>query len=342
MLHAQPERIGAVRVIWLIFAASAGALAIAAIRMVQSADVISIRTGLGGFFIGTVLVAMATSLPELITSISAISQNLPNLAAGNLFGSSMFNMFLLAIADIMAPHQRIMRRIATTHALTAALATCLTALAALFVLIRSPLGIGWIGMDSLLLLAFYGGGVWLIQRRSGQIAPSVKAIPKEASMMSMRRATVEFLIGAVAMIIASRYLVSSAEGIASATGLNTGFVGTTLLAFVTSLPELVAMYAAIHLNSFDLAVGSLFGSNAFNMVALGITDLFYLNGPLFSHIDASFAIAGLIALILINLALLGSLARVERRLLFIEADAALIIATFVGGLALLYQQGVGL
>ena len=329
--------------IWLIFAASAGALTVAAIRMVQSADVISIRTGLGGFFIGTILVAMATSLPELITSISAISQNLPNLAAGNLFGSSMFNMFLLAIADIMAPHQRIMRRVATTHALTAALATCLTALAALFVLVRSPLWmVGWIGLDSLLLLAFYGGGVWLIQQRSGKIAPSVEEIPKEAPIMSMRRAVVEFLIGALALIIASRYLVSSAEGIASATGLETGFVGTTLLAFVTSLPELVAIYAAIHLNAFDLAVGSLFGSNAFNMVALGITDLFYLNGSLFTHIDASFAIAGLIALILINLALLGSLARVERRLLFIEADSALIIATFVGGLALIYQQGVGL
>jgi cation:H+ antiporter len=158
----------------------------------------------------------------------------------------------------------------------------------------------------------------------------------------MRRAVAEFLVGAIVLVIASRYLVSSAEAIASITGLNTGFVGTTLLAFVTSLPELVALYAALHLNALDLAVGSLFGSNAFNMVALGLTDFLYLNGPLFSHVDASFAIAGIIALILINLALLGSLARVERRLLFIEADAALIMATFIGGLALIYQQGVGL
>ena len=56
---------------------------------------------------------MATSFPELITSVSSALEGLPNMAAGNLFGSSMFNMFLLAIADIMAPHQRILRRVAT-------------------------------------------------------------------------------------------------------------------------------------------------------------------------------------------------------------------------------------
>jgi cation:H+ antiporter len=91
-----------------------------------------------------------------------------------------------------------------------------------------------------------------------------------------------------------------------------------------------------------MAVGNLFGSNVFNMLALGITDGFYGQGLLFSDIDANFAMAGLVALLLINLGLIGNLAHLERRLWFMEVDALLIILTFIAGMLLLYHHGVGM
>ena len=87
--------------IWFQFIFSACIIVLAAIKLAEYGDSIALRTNLGGMFIGTLLLAGATSLPELLTSINAITQAVPDLAAGNLFGSVMLNMFLLAILDII-------------------------------------------------------------------------------------------------------------------------------------------------------------------------------------------------------------------------------------------------
>ena len=80
-------------------------------------DVIAVRTRVGGMFIGVLLLAGATSLPEVLTTISSISQGVPNMAAGNLLGSNLFNMFLLAILDLLHRKDRILRKAALKHAL---------------------------------------------------------------------------------------------------------------------------------------------------------------------------------------------------------------------------------
>jgi Ca2+/Na+ antiporter len=86
---------------WLIFIASSVVIVLAAIKLAAYGDVIAVRTRLGGMFIGALLLAGATSLPELVTAISSIQQTVPNLAAGNFFGSNMFNMLLLAVLDMI-------------------------------------------------------------------------------------------------------------------------------------------------------------------------------------------------------------------------------------------------
>ena len=89
--------------VWLQFIVSAAVVVLAAIKLAQYGDVIAVRTRLSGMFIGTLLLAGATSLPELLSAINALAIDIPNLAAGSMFGSSMFNMFMLAILDITLP-----------------------------------------------------------------------------------------------------------------------------------------------------------------------------------------------------------------------------------------------
>jgi cation:H+ antiporter len=79
--------------IWAQFVVSAALIVVAAMQLAKYGDIIAIRTRMGGMFIGVLLLAGATSLPELLTTISSVNQGVPNLAAGNLFGSNMFNMF---------------------------------------------------------------------------------------------------------------------------------------------------------------------------------------------------------------------------------------------------------
>jgi len=326
---------------WVQFSLSAAVIVLVAFKMTQYADVIAVRTRLGGMFIGTLLLAAGTSAPEIITNAASIYLGVPNLAAGDLFGSGMFNMLILALLDVVHFRERILRRVAVSHALTASLATLLTGMAALFVLARIPWRIGWLGLDSLSLIVIYIGGMWLIQRESRRHGTPV-GVELDVPGIGLTHAIIGFVVSAVVLAFASPWLVRAAKEIALITGLGTGFVGVTLFAFVTSLPEVVSVLVAVRLGAFDMAVGNLFGSNIFNMLAMAITDGFYLQGLLFSDINANFALAGLLVVLLINLGLVGNLARLERRLWFVELDALLIILSFIGGMILLYQRGVGM
>ncbi len=327
--------------VWLFFLGSSAMIVLAAMQLAKYGDAIAERTKLGGMFVGTLLMAGATSLPELLTGINSLSQGVPNLAAGNLLGSNMFNMFVLALLDVLFRQARILRRVAMRHALTAGLATLLIGMAAFFILADVDLRIGWIGLDSLLLLAAYVAGVRLIQSGNPATGGEAASEAELEGVPSLRHALIGFALAAGALVAVTPQLVRSSTEIAELTGLGTGFIGTTLVAMVTSLPELATTIVAVRIGAFDLAIGNLFGSNAFNMVALGLTDFFYLPGRFLGVIDPTFALVALLGLILTSLGLIGNLARVERRLLFIEIDALIIFLVYLGGMWFLYARGIG-
>jgi cation:H+ antiporter len=196
-----------------------------------------------------------------------------------------------------------------------------------------------LGVDSLLVIAAYIWGIYIIQNSGSAPAGEVE-VAEDAQMPTLRRALVGFGLATVVLVIITPFLVRSSAGIAEVTGLGTGFVGMALLAVVTSLPELVTTVAAARLGAYDLAVGNLFGSNMFNMFAVAVADTFYLDGRFLGAISEDFLVAGMLGLIMTLLALIGNVARLERRLLFLEIDAALLGLVYVGGLILLYLRGV--
>jgi cation:H+ antiporter len=324
---------------WLQFLVSAGIVVLAAIKLAQYGDVIAVRTRLSGMFIGTLLMAGATSLPELLAAINALAIGVPNLAAGSIFGSSMFNMFMLGLLDLFNQQARILRRVAMNHALTASLANLLMGLAIFFLLANIDLKVGWIGIDSLLIIIAYAGGIWLIQNQGGK--PPSEMPLEDASVPGLWKALLGFGLATLVLIFVTPLLVQSATQIADQTGLSAGFIGATLLGITTSLPELVATIAAVRIRAYDLAVGNLFGSNLFNMFALGITDIFFLQGRFLGVIDPTFALVGLLGLVLTTLGLIGNIARVERRLFFVELDALLILFGYLLGMWFLYVRGIG-
>jgi cation:H+ antiporter len=328
---------------WIVFLLSAAVVVVAAIKLAQYGDIIAVRTGLGGLLVGTVFLAAATSLPEFITSISAFQAGSPDLAAGNLYGSNMVNILLLALIDLAIYQVPLLHRMAVAHTLTAVMATLLMLLSVIFILGDVNLSIGWVGIDSLILIGLYFGGVWLIQQEikfsTGAVQP--KAVIVEAGFPSLRRGAIGFLVAAAVLVIAVPSMVDASVAIAEITGLGESFVGTSLLGVVTSLPELLAALVAVRMGAFDLAIGNLFGSSVFNMLALGVADFFYVDGRFLGAIDTSFALVGLLALLLTNMALLGNLARIERKFLFIELDAFAIVFVYAAGMYLLFLQGLG-
>jgi cation:H+ antiporter len=325
--------------VWLTFILSAALVVFAATRLAEYGDVIAVRTRLSGMFIGTLLLAGATSLPELLSALNALSIQSPDLAAGSMFGSNLFNMFMLALLDMVDRKARILRRVAMNHALTASLAVLLIGMASFFLIADVDVRIGWFGIDSLLIIAGYLAGVRLLQQQGG--SPPSELPVDDRKIPSLRRALLGFSLAVAVLVVVTPLLVRSADQIGVQTGLSAGFVGAALLAVVTSLPELVATVTAVRLGAFDLAVGNLFGSNLFNMFALGLTDLLYFDGRFLTEVSPSFALVGLLGIILTALGLIGNLARMERRILFIEVDALLIMIGYFFGMWFLYSQGVG-
>ncbi len=323
---------------WVIFLTTAALIVLAATQLAKYGDIIATRTKMGGMFIGLLLLAGATSLPEVLTSISSLQQNAPNLAAGNLLGSNTFNMFLLAIIDISFRNQRILRKAALKHAVTGSFTVFLIGLVVFFMLVDLDISIGFVGLDSLIIIAVYILAVRLIHKDSQHNTSSSEMVEVPANSPSLLRGIIGFLLAAVALIFITPLMVKNANIIAESTGLGTTFIGTTLVALVTSLPELVTTIAAIKIGAADMAIGNLFGSNLFNMFALGLTDFFYTQGRFLEAIDPSFLLIGIVGLLLTCMGLIGNLVKLEKRIWFLEIDALAIILFYFASLWLLYLR----
>lgn len=117
------------------------------------------------------------------------------------------------------------------------------------------------------------------------------------------------------------------------------FIGTTLVALCTSLPELVASLAALRIGAFDLAVGNVFGSNAFNMILLVPLDML-CPGSLLASVHPVHVVSVLAAILATAIAIMGQLYTPESRYRLIEPDAWLVLAVVLGSLGLVYVSAI--
>jgi cation:H+ antiporter len=197
-----------------------------------------------------------------------------------------------------------------------------------------------VGIDSLILIATYVAGMRQVRRQSLSLLPAEPGELADGELPSMRVSVFWFVAATAVLVVVTPWLVDSAGQIAELTGLGTTFVGATLVAFVTSMPELVTTTSAARIGADDMAIGNLFGSNAFNMVVIGVADLFLLRSHLMGTISDSLLLVGMLGLLMTLMGWIGNLARIEKRLGLLEVDASLLIVVYFAGLALLYSRGL--
>lgn len=112
-------------------------------------------TGLGETFVGTFIVAVATSLPEVVVSVAAVKMNAVDLAIGNLFGSNLFNTFILAIDDVLFLPGPILSFVSRHHAISAISAIAMTAVAVIGIIYRAEKKRLWLAWDAIGIVAIY-------------------------------------------------------------------------------------------------------------------------------------------------------------------------------------------
>lgn len=319
---------------WL---ASSGFLLVwAATRLTRAAEQIADSTGIGQLWVGSVLLAAATSLPELVTDITAVRLGASDLAAGDLFGSSMANMLILALLLLLRRPEAAGWRFGSELSRTAGLATVLTVLAAMAVLLRPQTA--WFGLAPMSLLLVVVYLLWTRSAFAHDIAARIDetGTPQAAQRGdSWHRAGWGFGVAALATLLSAPFFAAAAHRLAVLSGLGDTFVGTAIVGFSTSLPELVVSLAALRLGAASLAVGNLFGSNAFNMlIFLGMDAAD--RTPIFAALDPTHALTALGATGLMALGLSAVLRPPRSRLALLEPSGlslmfayALIMATLL-------------
>ena len=302
---------------WLELGLCAAVIAVAGSVLTRYGEAVARLTGLSRSWVGLVLLATATSLPELFTGISAVTvAGVPNIAVGDALGSCVFNLLLLVLLDELSRAEPLYRRIDQGHILTAGFGVIMIgAVGALILLSREQLDLRFYHISGYTPLIFI---VYLVamraafdyERRARARVQSEEAIEG----LTLRTALLRYLTAAGFVIAAGSWLPFIGQDVATAMGWKPTFVGTLLIAGATSLPELVVTVSALRIGAVDMAIGNLLGSNLFDILVIAIDDTVYTKGPLLSAVAPAHAITAFAAVIMSGIFIVAMLFRPQTRL----------------------------
>ncbi|MCH8280006.1 MAG: sodium:calcium antiporter [Chloroflexi bacterium] len=314
-----------------VFLASALAVVYFGSQLAKYGDALATLTGWGRLFVGSILLAVATSLPELSTNISAVRLSPPNpeLAVGNILGANMVNMFTLAVVALYFGGREFLQRVAPQQGYLILLAAVMTGAAVLFGAVRMEASFWQIGLSSFILLGIFLVGMRIVFVTRPQQGDGEG--PEEAPSMTLRRAWVMFGLVSSGVVIAGFFLAWSTDQIAEITGVASSTLGILAVSVVTTMPEAAATIAAVRMGAVDLGVSGLFGSCVFNVTILAYADPFYRSGILNNQTEASHFVAGIVAIVLILAALALILGQNRVGRIMARAGLALMAVIYIAG-----------
>lgn len=327
--------------LWIGFIVCTSVIFYSGTRLSKYGDIIAEKTGLGRTWIGVVLMASVTSLPELVTGISSVTYaGVPDIAVGDVLGSCVFNMLILAFLDAIYRPAPISTRAHHGHVISAGFGILLLSVVgiSMFFGIRI-LPFGWIGSYTLFFIIVYFIAMRLIytyEKRQISLFMKEMEVVLKYGNVSTKTAVLNYIINALFVIVAAMFLPGIGKGIAETTGLGQTFVGNIFIAISTSLPEVVVSIAAVKMGAIDLAIGNLFGSNIFNIFILAIDDIFFTKGPILSFTNQNHIISALSAIAMITIAIIGLTYRAEKKRLLLAWDSIGILLIYLINLILLY------
>lgn len=303
---------------WLKFAVCVALIGAAGPALIRNGEVIARLTGLSRSWIGLVLIATATSLPELFTGISAVTvADAPNIAVGDALGSCVFNLVMLVLLDELSRKEPMYRRIDQGHILTAGFGVVLIGTAGVFLLLsRDTASFVFLHVSGytpfivvIYLVAMRAAFVY--ERRNRSLQPN--RVDVEAGI-TLRTAALRYAAAASVVVVAGAWLPFVGQELAEVMGWKATFVGTLLIAGATSVPELVVTVSALRLGAVDMAIGNLLGSNLFDILILAIDDIAYGKGSLLSAVSPAHAITAFAATIMSGIFIVAMLYQPETRL----------------------------
>ncbi len=296
-------------------------------QFVIGASALARRLGVSPLAVGVVVMGFGTSAPELVVSAVAALSGSPEVGIGNVVGSNLANLTLvLGVAAFMAPlavsSKTLRREVVLAVGATIAFAVAIQG--------------GLERWEGALLLALLVAALTLLLRGGkrvsvgNEVVSSATPTQEGGVTISLSREVVRTVVSLILIVAGADLLVRGALGIADIAGLSGGFVGVTIVALGTSLPELATAIAAGRRGETSLIVGNLLGSNLFNGLAVGGAVLLLSPGPLEAANLTGIGASAMVAAALLALVFMRTGYRVGRR------EGALLMLGYLAVLPLLW------
>lgn len=267
--------------IFLIYALVAAAITVLSIKAADYVDLIDKKTSLSGAFIGGILLSAVTSLPELFTSLSStLLLDEPGLCLGNILGSDLFNLAVLAVLIVVFNRSFATAEIAHSHQNVLWLLLVAYSAVALNMLGVLSMELFTVSITSIILVACYAASVkYLSNEDSGEDNE------EDTNPLTLKQVLCRFALVAVGIVVLSILISQLTDMLAEELNLGKSLAGALFMGVATSLPELSSTIALFRKKCFDIAVGNIVGSNIFNLIILSLADLLYAGTGLYDFSD---------------------------------------------------------
>lgn len=335
----------------IVFAGGAVLVWLAGTKLSEYVDLFADRTGLGKAFAGALLLGGATSLPELATTLTASSSGAAEMAGTNLLGGVVMQIAVLAVIDAFVLRGPPLTLFSPKSSLlmVGVMLIVLVALASAAVNAGELFSIAGIGVWPVGLFAAYILSLSLIYRYEGdprweprgEIAqpPESARDLKDAHQAAYRDVSTKAIVGyfviASSLVLVGGFVVAkTGEVIAHQSGLGQGFIGATLVALATSLPEVSTTYSAVRFGAYSMAAANILGTNSLEIALFLPAEVAYREGPIFDAMQPSAAFLGAMGIVVTSLYLWGILERRDKTILGMGLDSLAVLIVYVGGLAI--------
>lgn len=241
--------------------------------LIDGASKLASRLGVSSLIIGLTVVAFGTSLPELVVSLYSAANDAPELAVGNILGSNIANtLLILGVVAVITPVY-VHRKVVWREVLFNIAASVLLLLLVVGEQFLDPNAIvGLSRFDGIILVSYFVLFIVYAFRKHHLHALAVENKPKGKKKTKISASVGMITLGIIGLVVGGQWIVDGAISISEYLGVGEGFIGLTIVALGTSMPELAASIAAIRKKKVDIAVGNVVGSNLFNILwVLGLT-----------------------------------------------------------------------
>ena len=278
---------GGIYMIYLIYLALAIAVVLLSIKASVYVDLLDKNTKLSGAFIGGVLLSAVTSLPELLTSLSStVWLKNPGLSLGNILGSNLFNMTIIAMLIILWTSNFKKSNISKSHSYTAWVTLAIYVAVALNMLNIVNFEVVTISITSIIILVLYTLGVKTMSNDDGGTADEFKDETAVTTSLSLKQIIIRFILVSIGLVISSILITYVTDIIAARLNLGASLAGALLLGIATSLPELTSCVSLVKIGNFNVSVGNIVGSNLFNFLIIFVSDVLFIGGTVYDFAES--------------------------------------------------------